>query len=83
MGGRMGRRIALSLMEAVMRRIRPALLILALFPALQGCVVIGATAMAADVAVGVAGDVVEGGVNATGAAIDIVTPDGDDDEDDG
>ena len=29
-------------------------------------------------AVGVAGDVAEGAVNATGAAVDAVTPDGDD-----
>ena len=66
-----------------MSKLRPLLLALALAPSLSGCVAIGATALAADVAIGVTGDVLEGGVNAAGAAIDIVTPDGDDEDEDG
>ena len=41
---------------------------------LQGCIL--------GTAVSVTGDVVESAVNTTGAVIDVVTPDGDDDEDD-
>jgi hypothetical protein len=60
-----------------MSRLRSLLLILFLAPALNGCLAMAA----ADLAIGVTGDVLEGGVNTAGAVIDVVTPDGDDDED--
>lgn len=66
-----------------MSKLRTLLFFALAAPILNGCVVIGATALAADVAIGVTGDVIEGGVNATGAAIDLVTPDGDDEDEDG
>lgn len=61
-----------------MRKARALILILALAPMLQGCLVVGATALAADVAVGTVG----AAVDVTGAAIDVVTPDGKGDDDD-
>jgi hypothetical protein len=45
-------------------------------PLLSGCLVVKTTGAVAGAAVGAAGEVAEG-------AVDIVTPDGDDDEDDG
>lgn len=53
-----------------MARLKTLALVTAASLMLSGCLV--------RTAVGVAGDVAEGAVNATGAAVDVVTPDGDD-----
>ncbi|MFT6660950.1 MAG: hypothetical protein ACJA0K_000934 [Maricaulis maris] len=67
--------------ETDMRRILTLIALLGLAPALSGCLVIGATALAADVAIGTAGAAVRTAGAVGGAAIDVVTPDGDDDGD--
>lgn len=64
-----------------MRRLRPLVFLLLAAPVLNGCLAIGAAGLAADVAIGTVGNTVEAAVGVTGAAIDLVTP-GDDDEDD-
>ena len=56
-----------------MARLKTLSLIAAAALILSGCLV--------RTAVGVAGDVAEGAVNTTGAAVDAVTPDGDDKDD--
>jgi hypothetical protein len=58
-----------------MRYLRPVLLICLLAPALSGCLVIGATALVADVAIGTAGAAVKTVGAVGGAAIGAVTPD--------
>ena len=63
-----------------MRRILTLITLIGLAPALSGCLVIGATALAADVAIGTAGAAVRTAGAIGGAAIDVVTP-GDDDDD--
>ena len=63
-----------------MKYLRPILLLALLAPALSGCVVIGATALVADVALGTAGMAVKTVGAVGGAAIDLVLPDADDDE---
>lgn len=64
-----------------MKFLRPILLLALIAPALSGCVVIGATALVADVAIGTVGTAVKTVGAVGGAAIDIVTPDGRDDDD--
>ncbi len=65
-----------------MKTLRPILLLLLLAPALSGCVVLGATALVADVTLGTAGMAVKTVGAVGGAAIDLVLPDSDDDGDD-
>ncbi|WP_339747956.1 hypothetical protein [uncultured Maricaulis sp.] len=65
-----------------MKYLRPILLLALLAPALSGCVVIGATALVADVALGTAGAAVKTVGAVGGAAVDLVLPDSDDDSDD-
>jgi len=65
-----------------MRYLRPILLLALIAPSLSGCLVIGATALVADVAIGTAGTAVKAVGAVGGAAIDLVLPDSDDDEDD-
>ncbi|WP_203292956.1 hypothetical protein [Maricaulis parjimensis] len=60
-----------------MRAVRGLVLVCLLAPLLQGCLVVGATALAADVAIGTAG----AAVGVAGKAVDVVIPDGDDDDD--
>ncbi len=62
-----------------MSRILAALLALSLAPLLSGCLVIKTV----DVAAGVAGAAVGAAGAVAGGAIDVVTPDGDDDKDEG
>ncbi|WP_417481414.1 hypothetical protein [Maricaulis sp.] len=64
-----------------MRYLRPILLLALIAPCLSGCLVIGATALVADVAIGTAGTAVKTVGAVGGAAVDLVLPDGDDDED--
>jgi hypothetical protein len=64
-----------------MKTIRPILIALLLAPSLSGCLALGAAAVVTDVAVGTAGTVIKTAGNVGGAAIDIVTP-GDDEDDD-
>ena len=59
-----------------MTRFLAVLLLAASAPLLSGCLVVKTTGAVAGAAVGAAGEVAEG-------AVDVVTPDGDDDEDDG
>lgn len=54
--------------------LRRSAFVILLALSLSGCL--------AATAVSVAGDIAEGAVNTTGAVIDVVIPDGDDDEDD-
>ncbi|WP_291843141.1 hypothetical protein [Maricaulis sp.] len=63
-----------------MRRFLTLIALLGLAPVLSGCIVIGAAALATDVAVGTAGAAVRTVGAVGGAAIDVVTP-GDDDDD--
>lgn len=64
-----------------MKRLRSILVILALAPALSGCLALGAAALVTETAVGTVGTVAETAINVGGAAVDAVIPDGDDDED--
>jgi hypothetical protein len=64
-----------------MRKARALILALMLAPLLQGCLAMGAASLAADVAIGTAGAAIGTAGAIGGAAIDVVTP-GDDDEDD-
>ncbi|WP_338245811.1 hypothetical protein [Maricaulis maris] len=68
--------------EIDMRRILTLIAVLGLAPALSGCIVIGATALAADVAIGTTGAAVRTAGAVGGAAIDVIIP-GDSDDDDG
>lgn len=61
-----------------MRHARILLLMLALGPMLSGCLVVAAT----DIAAGTVGAAVGAAGAVGGAAIDVVTPGGDEDEDD-
>lgn len=65
-----------------MKHLRPILLLALLAPALSGCVVLGATALVADVALGTAGAAVKTVGAVGGAAVDLVLPDSDRDADD-
>jgi hypothetical protein len=65
-----------------MKYLRPILIVTLLAPALSGCVVIGATALVADVALGTAGMAVKTVGAVGGAAIDMVIPDGEDEAED-
>lgn len=64
-----------------MRRLRIFLLPLLLAPSLSGCLAIGAAALVTETAVGTAGLAVKTVGAVGGAAIDVVTPGDDDDED--
>lgn len=64
-----------------MRQLRPLLVLLAALPLLSGCLALGTAALVTDVAIGTIGTAVETTAKVGGAAIDVVTP-GDDDEDD-
>ncbi len=64
-----------------MRRLRILLLTLFIAPSLSGCLAIGAAALVTETAVGTAGMAVKTVARVGGAAIDVVTP-GDDDDDD-
>lgn len=65
-----------------MKYLRPILLLALIAPTLSGCVVIGATALVADVALGTAGAAVKTVGAVGGAAVDLVLPDSDDNSDD-
>ncbi len=65
-----------------MKYLRPILLLALLAPALSGCVVIGATALVADVAFSTAGTAVKTVGAVGGAAVDLVVPDSNNDSDD-
>tara|TARA_R110000868_G_scaffold19664_1_gene84446 strand:+ start:7945 stop:8148 length:204 start_codon:yes stop_codon:yes gene_type:complete len=65
-----------------MKYLRPFLLLVLIAPALSGCVVLGATALVADVALGTAGMAVKTVGAVGGAAVDMVIPDSDDDSGD-
>ncbi|MBR9824706.1 MAG: hypothetical protein GYB36_02750 [Alphaproteobacteria bacterium] len=64
-----------------MRQLRPLIFLLAVAPLLNGCLALGTAALVTDVAVGTVGTAVGAATAVGGAAIDVVTP-GDDDEDD-
>ena len=64
-----------------MRKFRILILMALATPLLSGCLVIGAAALATDVTVKVVSTTVGAAVGLGGAAIDLVIPDGDDDED--
>ena len=65
-----------------MKYLRPILVLSLLAPMLSGCIVIGATALVADVALGTAGAAVKTVGAVGGAAVDLVLPDSDDNADD-
>ncbi|WP_300542109.1 hypothetical protein [Maricaulis sp.] len=64
-----------------MRTVRALILALLLAPLLQGCLAVGAAALATDVAIGTVGTAVGAAGAVGGAAVDVVTPGKDDDED--
>ncbi|MFN3229520.1 MAG: hypothetical protein ACK41P_06695 [Asticcacaulis sp.] len=59
------------------RRIKALLILMAMAPALSGCLAAAATGAVVGTAVGVTGAVVGTGVAATGAVVGAVIPDGD------